>query len=75
MGSTDAIEAALLEIWPNKLLKLRGHRKNGHICAEMAEELNQQGYSCSPRGIQVKVQNFIQRYKYSYEYINEMKNS
>ena len=43
MGWTDASEAALLEIWPNKLFEL--------LYAEMAEELNQQGHSCSPRNI------------------------
>ena len=40
MGWTDASETALLEMWPNKLFELRGHRENGHIYAEIAEELN-----------------------------------
>lgn len=69
MGWNDASEAALLEMWQNNLVGLRGHRKNGHIYAEMSEELIKQGHLCSPRDVQVKLQNFTQRFRYLHIYV------
>ena len=60
----EGSEAALLDMWPERVEELRAHRKTGYIYAEMANNLCKLGHTCSSRDVQVKLQNFTQRYRY-----------
>ena len=60
----ESSETALLDLWPERVEELRAHRKTGYIYAEMADDLCKLGHTCSPRDVQVKLQNFTQRYRY-----------
>ncbi|XP_036322544.1 uncharacterized protein LOC118736601 isoform X1 [Rhagoletis pomonella] len=56
-------EVAILDLWEERVADLRGARKNGHIYAEMANELAKLGHNYSARDVQVKLANFTQRYR------------
>lgn len=64
LGWNEGSEAVLLDLWPERLEELRAHRKNGRIYAKMADDLCKLGYTCTSRDVQVKLQNFTQRYRY-----------
>ncbi|CAD6998948.1 unnamed protein product [Ceratitis capitata] len=55
-------EAAILELWAERVEELRTERRNSHIYGEMANDLAKLGYNYSGRDVQVKLANFTQRY-------------
>uniref|UniRef100_W8CCJ1 Myb/SANT-like DNA-binding domain-containing protein 1 n=2 Tax=Ceratitis capitata TaxID=7213 RepID=W8CCJ1_CERCA len=56
-------EAAILELWAERVEELRTERRNSHIYGEMANDLAKLGYNYSGRDVQVKLANFTQRYR------------
>ncbi|XP_067642231.1 uncharacterized protein [Eurosta solidaginis] len=59
----QAGERALIELWNERLDELRGCRKNGHIIFEMAEQLEDYGYSYSEEELRTKMHNLNARFR------------
>ncbi|XP_011199269.2 uncharacterized protein LOC105223289 [Bactrocera dorsalis] len=60
---TEGAELAILELWAEHVVELRGVRKNMHIYEKISEELIKLGYIYNAREVQVKLANFSQRYR------------
>ncbi|XP_050319099.1 uncharacterized protein LOC126752396 [Bactrocera neohumeralis] len=60
---TEGAELAILELWAEHVVELRGVRKNMHIYERISEELVKLGYIYNAREVQVKLANFSQRYR------------
>ncbi|XP_014089239.2 myb/SANT-like DNA-binding domain-containing protein 1 [Bactrocera oleae] len=60
---TEGAELAILELWAERVVELRGVRKNMHIYEKISEELAKLGYIYNAREVQVKLANFSQRYR------------
>ncbi|XP_018783250.1 PREDICTED: uncharacterized protein LOC108965355 [Bactrocera latifrons] len=60
---TEGAELAILELWAERVVELRGVRKNMHIYENISEELAKLGYIYNAREVQVKLANFSQRYR------------
>ncbi|XP_017469576.1 PREDICTED: uncharacterized protein LOC108361467 [Rhagoletis zephyria] len=63
MGWSEGAELAILELWEDRVGELRGLRKNAHVYAEKAADLAELGYIHNASDVQVKLQNFSQRYR------------
>lgn len=61
---TEGAELAILDLWAERVVELRGVRKNMHIYENISEELAKLGYIYNAREVQVKLANFSQRYRY-----------
>ncbi|XP_017472627.1 PREDICTED: uncharacterized protein LOC108363694 [Rhagoletis zephyria] len=62
-GTERGAELAILELWEDRVGEPRGLRRNALVYAEMAADLAELGYTHNARDVQVKLQNFSQRYR------------
>ncbi|XP_036344242.1 uncharacterized protein LOC118753624 [Rhagoletis pomonella] len=56
-------EKALLQIWEEKVDKLRAFKKNHHVLIEMVAEMELMDYYYNMRDIKTKMQNMVARYR------------
>ena len=59
----------LLEVWGEKIADLRGTRKNSHVYAEMADQLQKSGVDVDADGVRLKTKNFTAKYRYKNRFI------
>ncbi|XP_017465831.1 PREDICTED: uncharacterized protein LOC108358843 isoform X2 [Rhagoletis zephyria] len=59
----EVSERALIEVWSERIVELRGCRKNSHILLEMAQDLERQGYVYSVVELKNKMHNLTTRYR------------
>lgn len=54
----------VISVWKKRILELRQTKKNKHIYAEIAEELNEMGMDTICEEVHTKIQNLSQLYRY-----------
>lgn len=60
---TEPAEEVLMAMWEEKIVQLRGNRKNQHIYAEIAAELEKNGFRASASDVKSKIHNLTARYR------------
>lgn len=56
-------EDVLIELWEQKIVALRGSRKNNHIFEEIVRDMGRHGFIFSAEEIRVKIHNLTAKYR------------